>query len=178
LSGGEYLRQLSDYLDLNEEIVRSSIRRPPGKKPVDQTEGLFLPAEKRLLQILLEDEKLAAELLARAREEDFRGLRSEAALAFLLDCGRKGRRILLPELAKAAGPELSRSITELLQERTCPGSGEEAKDCLQTLRRTALETTLRALSKEIERCERSGEKAKLASLLAQKQALTKKIMSM
>jgi DNA primase len=178
ISGSEYLRQLCEYLDLDERIVRSSIERTPGKKPALQTEGFLLPAEKRLLQILLEDEGLAAGLLAGAREDDFRGLRSEAAFAFLLDCTTKRRRVLLPELSKAVGPELSRPISELLQERTGRGSGEEAMDCLQTLRRTVLETRLRALQKEIVRCERNGETEKLASLLSQRQALTKKIMSM
>ena len=178
ISGSEYLRQLCEYLDLDERIVRSSIERTPGKKPALQTEGFLLPAEKRLLQILLEDEGLAAGLLAGAREDDFRGLRSEAAFAFLLDCTTKRRRVLLPELSKAVGPELSRPISELLQERTGRGSGEEAMDCLQTLRRTVLETRLRALQKEIVRCERDGEKEKLAALLSQRQALTKKIMSM
>ncbi len=178
MSGSEYLRQLCEYLDLNEQIVRTSIKGTPGKKPMQQTEGLFLPAEKRLLQILLEDKELAAGLMAEARQEDFRGLRGEPALVFILECMRKGKRVLLPELSKAVGPELSRPISELLQERTGPGSGEEAMDCLQTLRRMVLQSRLRALSKEIDRCERNGEKEKLSALLSEKQTLTKKIMAM
>jgi RNase P/RNase MRP subunit POP5 len=85
--------------------------------------------------------------------------------------------VLLSDLSRTVGPELSRSISEWLQERRGRGSGEEAMDCLQTLRRTALEAKLRALQKEIVRCERNGEKEKLAALLSQKQAMTKKIMS-
>jgi RNase P/RNase MRP subunit POP5 len=96
----------------------------------------------------------------------------------MLDRSRKGKRVHLPELAGAVGPELSRAISELLQERTGPGSGEEARDCLRSLRKTALESGLRALQKEIVRCERNGEKEKLAALLTRKQALTKQIMSM
>jgi DNA primase len=178
ISGSEYLRQLCEYLDLDERIVRSSIERTPGKKPALQTEDFLLPAEKRLLQILLSDEELAAGLLAEAREEDFRGLRGETALTFILDCTRKGKQVLLPELSKAVGPDLSRSISELLQERRGRGSEEEAMDCLQTLRKTVLEVSFRALQKEIARCQRNGEKERLAGLLSQRQALTKKIMSM
>ena len=178
ISGSEYLRQLCEYLDLDERIVRSSIERTPGKKPALQTEDFLLPAEKRLLQILLSDEELAAGLLAEAREEDFRGLRGETALTFILDCTRKGKQVLLPELSKAVGPDLSRSISELLQERRGRGSEEEAMDCLQTLRKTVLEVSFRALQKEIDRCQRNGEKERLAGLLSQRQALTKKIMSM
>jgi len=178
ISGSEYLRQLCDYLDLDEQVVRSSIKGTKGKKPSLQTEAFFLPAEKRLLQILLEDEELAAGLLAEAREEDFRGLRGETALTFILECTRKGKQVLLPELSKAVGPDLSRSISELLQERRDRGSEEEAMDCLQTLRKTVLEVSFRALQKEIDRCQRNGEKERLAGLLSQRQALTKKIMSM
>jgi hypothetical protein len=50
-------------------------------------------------------------------------------------------------------------------------------DCLQTLRKTVLEARLRALQKEIVRCERNGEKEKLNALLSQRQALTKEIIS-
>ena len=177
ISGSEYLRQLCEYLDLDERIVRSSIERTPGKKPALQTEDFLLPAEKRLLQILLSDKELAAGLLAEAREEDFRGLRGEPALSFILDCTRKGKRVLLPEVSQAVGPDLSRSISELLQERRGRGSEEEVMDCLQTLRKTVLEARLRALQKEIVRCERNGEKEKLNALLSQRQALTKEIIS-
>jgi len=177
ISGSEYLRQLCEYLDLDEQIVRSSIKGPTRKIAPLKTEVFFLPAEKRLLQILLEDEELASGLLAEVQEEDFRGLRGEPALTFILDCTRKGKRVLLSELSGAVGAELSRSISELLQEGRGRGSGEEAMDCLQTLRRTAMETRIRALQKEIVRCERNGEREKLAALLSQKQALTKKIMS-
>ena len=173
----EYLRQTGEYLGVDESFLRQIIEKRPAGQAKEER-ALFLPAEKRLLQILLEDEELAAGLLAEAREDDFRGLRSEPAFAFMLDCKRKAKRVLLPELAKAVGPELSRPISELLQERTGRGSGEEAMDCLQTLRKTVLETMFRALQKEIDRCQRNGEKEKLAALLSQRQALTKKIISM
>jgi hypothetical protein len=63
-------------------------------------------------------------------------------------------------------------------ERLGRGTMEEAMENLTSLRRTQLEGLSRALQKEIDRCERSGERQKLAALLAQKQALTRKIVSM
>jgi hypothetical protein len=178
MSGSEYLRQLCEYVDLDEHIVRSSIKRTVTKTPPQQSQVFFLPAEKRLLQILLEEKEIAEGLCAEARPEDFRGLRAEPALAHILECTRKGKRVLLPELSQAVGPDLSRLISELLQERAGPGSGAEARDCLQALRRTILEARLVAIQKEINRCDKSGEKETLAALLAEKQALTKKIMTM
>ncbi|MFZ2054547.1 MAG: DNA primase [Candidatus Aminicenantales bacterium] len=173
----EYLRQASDHLGVEEALLRQIIEKPsPGK--TSEEKAFLFPAEKRLLQILLEDQGLAADLLKQVREEDFRGLKSEAALVFILDCARKGKQVVFSELGRAGGPELWRQVSEMMQERSGRGTPEEALDCLQTLRRMALGGQLRALQKEIVRCERNGEKEKLAALLSQKQALTKKIMSM
>jgi DNA primase len=172
----EYLHQTGEYLGVDESFLRQIIEtRPAGLPKADQ--ALFLPAEKRLLQIMLEDKELASGLLAEAQEEDFRGLRGEPAFTFILDCARQAKRLILSELSKAVGPDLSRSLSELMQERRGQGSREEAEDCLQTLRKTALEARLRALQREIVRCERNGEKEKLSALLSQRQALTKKIIS-
>ncbi|HUU38653.1 MAG TPA: DNA primase [Candidatus Desulfaltia sp.] len=173
----EYLRQASDYLGVEESLLRQIIEKPaPGKTGEEKV--LLFPAEKRLLQILLEDQELAADLLKQVEEEDFRGLRSEAALVFLLDCARKGKRVLFSELSSAVGPELWGQVSEMMQERSGRGTPEEALDCLQTLRKTALAGRLRALQKEIVRCERNGEKEKLARLLSQKQDLTRQILAM
>ena len=173
----EYLRQTAEYLGVEESFLRQLIEARPAKEPPSEP-SLFLPAEKRLLQILLENRELAAELMAEAQTDDFQGLRSERVFALIRECARKHERVLLPELAKAVGPELSRSIFELLQERRDRGNREEAIDCLQTLRKSVLEARFRALQREIDRCERNKEKEKLVALLAQRQALTKKIMSM
>ena len=173
----EYLRRASDYLGVEESLLRQIIEKPaPGKTGEEKV--LLFPAEKRLLQILLEDQELAADLLKQVEEEDFRGLRSEAALVFLLDCARKGKRVLFSELSSAVGPELWGQVSEMMQERSGRGTPEEALDCLQTLRKTALAGRLRALQKEIVRCERNGEKEKLARLLSQKQDLTRQILAM
>ena len=173
----EYLRQTAEYLGVEESSLRQIIEARPAKG-FQPEPALFLPAEKRLLQILLENGALAGELLAEARADDFRGLRSERVLAHIFESARKREPVLLPELAKAVGPELSRSVFELLQERRDRGSREEAVDCLQTLRKSMLEAQFRALQREIDRCERNGERQKLGALLVQRQALTKKIMSM
>jgi DNA primase len=173
----EYLRRAGDHLGVEESLLRQIIEKPGAGKATEE-KALFFPAEKRLLQVLLEDPGLAVDLLKEVRAEDFRGLQSEGALVFVLNCAREGKRVVLTELSKAVGPELWRQVSEMMQERSGRGTPEEAQDCLQTLRKTALEARLRALQKEIVRCDRNGEKDKLARLLSQKQALTKKIMSM
>lgn len=174
----EYLREAGDRLGVEESLLRRIIERPATEKAREE-KSVFFPAEKRLLQILLEDQALAAGLSKQVREDDFRGLKSEPVLAFIMDCARQGKRPLITELSRAAGVELWRQVSEtMMEERSGRGSTEETLDCLQALRRKALETRLRVLSIEIERCERNGEKEKLARLLSQKQALTRQILAM
>ncbi len=173
----EYLRQAGDRLGVEESLLRQIIERRTSETTREEKAFLF-PAEKQLLRILLEDQTLAISLAKQVRDEDFRGLQSEAALVFVLDCARKGKRVLFSELSRAAGVQLWRQVSETLQERSDRGTIDEALDCLQTLRRRALEGQLRDLQKEIVHCERKGEKEKLARLLSQKQALTKQILAM
>jgi DNA primase len=173
----EYLRQASEYLAVDEALLRRFIDKPSVEQGQEE-KPLLLPAEKRLLQILLEDQDVGHELLTTAREDDFQGLKGEPAFRFLLENCRKGNKVQFSELARAVGPELARQLSEGMFERTGPGSLAEAEDCLTCLRKTSLENQLRALQKEIVRCERNGEKDQLPRLLTQKQNLTRQILAM
>ena len=173
----EYLRQAGDYLGVDEAFLRQIIERRPAGQAKEERTGLF-PAEKRLLEILLQNPQVAGQILIQTEEDEFSGLASEAALKFIRDCVRERRKIELAELGKAMPSQLSRWISEAMQERLGKGTIEEAMENLTSLRKTQLESLSRSLQKEIDRCQRNGEKQKLASLLTQKQALTKKIMSM
>jgi len=173
----EYLRQAGDYLGVDEAFLRQIIERRPAGQAKEERTGLF-PAEKRLLEILLQNPQVAGQILIQTEEDEFSGLASEAALKFIRDCVRERRKIELAELGKAMPSQLSRWISEAMLERLGKGTIEEAMENLTSLRKTQLESLSRSLQKEIDRCQRNGEKQKLASLLTQKQALTKKIMSM
>ncbi|MEW5900672.1 MAG: DNA primase [Acidobacteriota bacterium] len=173
----EYIRQASEYLSVDEALLRQFIEKPAAGGPKEE-KSVFLPAEKRLLQLLLEDQKAAAGLLGQALEEDFRGLKGEAAFRFILDCCRRRKSVLFTELAEAVGSDLSRQLSQVLVERPDRTSAEEALDCLLTLRKTSLEAKRRAIKREIDRCERSGEKSKLAGLMKEFESLTRQILSM
>jgi DNA primase len=173
----EYLRQMSEHFSVDEAMLRLMIEKPAAKRTREE-KALLLPAEKRLLQILLGDQGFAPDFLAHTRPEDFSGLKGEPAFLFLLEGCRKGKKPVLSELARAVGPELSRHISELMLEKSRPGTAEEILDCLCSLRKTSLQSQLQALQKEIVRCERNGEKDKLSQLLSQKQNLTRQIISL
>lgn len=177
LEGSEHLRQLSEYLNLEEQLLRDKIKGKPFEKTIEDKE-FFLPAEKRLLQILLENHMVAPQVLIKTREEDFRGLKSESAFKFMIENQKKGKMVVFPELSRAVEPDLSRCLSQMMQERADQGTIEEALDCLNSLRKTSLESQLKALQKEIVRCERNGEKDRLKRLLTQKQTLTREILAM
>jgi DNA primase len=176
LEGSEHLRQLSGFLNLEEQLLRDRIK---GKSIENKTEEweFFLPAEKRLLQILLENNTITPQLLTKTREEDFRGLKSEPAFKIMVESHKKGKKVVFPELSRAVEPDLSRCLSQMMQEQAGQGTEEEALDCLRSLRKTSLESQLKALQKEIVQCERSGEKDRLKRLLSQKQSLTKEILA-
>ncbi len=177
LEGMQHLKQLSEYLNLEEKLLRDRIKAKLVKK--NEEEGDFLlPAEKRLLQILLDNHTVAFQVLTKAKEEDFKGLRSEPAFKFLVENQKKGKKATFPELFRCVEPDLSRCLSQIMLEQAERGTEQEALDCLVSLRKTALETQLRILQKEIIRCERNGEKDKLSRLLSQKQNLTRQIVAM
>jgi DNA primase len=176
LEGSEHLRQLSGYLNLEEQLLRDRIKGKSIENNIEEKD-FFLPAEKRLLQILLENHTITPQLLTKTREEDFRGLKSEPAFKIMVESHKKGKKVVFPELSRAVEPDLSRCLSQMMQEQAGQGTEEEALDCLHSLRKTSLESQLKALQKEIVQCERSGEKDRLKRLLLQKQSLTKEILA-
>lgn len=173
----EYLRQVSELLSVDESLLRQ-ITEKATAEPNQEERELFLPAEKRLLQIVLENRRIATAVEAKIRREDFQGLKSEPALTFIFERTRQGKNFALAELLQAVGPHLAIPLSRLVLESSHPATEEEAFDCLSSLRRTSLETELRALQKEIVRCERRGEKERLTQLLSQKQNLTRELLAL
>ncbi len=173
----EYLRQVSELLSVEEFLLRQVIEKSPQEQSQEERE-MFLPAEKRLLQIFLENRRVAASVGAKIKREHLKGLKSEPALAFILEKSRTGKDFAFAELLEAVGPKLASPLSRLLLEPLGRATEEEALDCLISLRRTCLENELRALQREIVRCERNGEKDQLSQLLSQKQNLTRQILAL
>lgn len=173
----EYLRLVSELLSVEESLLRQVIGKGANEPDREESES-FLPAEKRLLQILLEDSRIASLLEAKMKPEDYKGLKSEPAFTFILENSRKGKAVVFPELSQAVGAQLARRLSQISLEQIGRATEEEALDCLFSLRKTSLESQFLALQKEIVRCERNGEKERLCRLLGQKQSLARQILSL
>jgi len=172
----EYLKQASEILSVDEEVIRNITKQKEEKKAPEAKE-LFLPAEKRLLQILLENKDIASLVCAEMKEADFHGLKGESIFKILLDSFKSNKKISIHELNQELEPVLLSSLSRIRLEEENPPSEEEALDCLNALRKISLQNQMKNLQAEIIRLERNGEKEKLSSLLSQKQDLTKQIIS-
>lgn len=172
----EYLKQASEILSVDEEVIRNITKQKEEKKAPEAKE-LYLPAEKRLLQILFENKDIASLVYEEMKEDDFRGLKGESIFKILLDSFKSNKEISIQELNQELEPMLLSSLSRIRLEEGNPPTAEEALDCLYTLRRISLQNQLKNLQAEIIRLERNGKKEKLSSLLSQKQDLTKQIIS-
>jgi len=177
LKGSEYLKQMCERLGIEENIVRNSLTIK--FKDADRMNvGEFLPAEKRLLQIVFESPELRPAVFAEIGEGDLQGLKSEPIFRIIFDSFRKDQNLIIHEIQKEIGPSLSQQLSKAMVERGAPPSVEEALDCLCALQISCKETALRKVQVEIAREERNGDRAKVEALLGLKQDLTKQILAL
>ncbi|MFB0565637.1 MAG: DNA primase [Candidatus Aminicenantaceae bacterium] len=170
----EYLKQTSELLSVDEEVLRSIIQQKLAEKSTEERDP-FLPAEKRLLQILIENDSIAPHVFAEMKEDDFHSLKGEPIFKFFFNSFKKKNPITFHELNQVIEPKLLSSLSKALLEKGSNPTVNEALDCLYTLRQLYLENRSKELKEEIMRSERKGEKEKITSLLNQRQDIAKKL---
>lgn len=182
IRGSEYLKQVSEYLALDEQVVRDSIRiKQSRKESAEKSEEkvTFLLAEKRLLQILLEDKRIASYVFPEMKEEHFQGLKTEPIFAALTEYSKKGKEPDFNELRQKIDSSLSSSLAKaLLLEKEQAATVEEAFECLNALKQFSLENRKKELKAEIISMEKKGDKEKLRSLLIQRQDIINQLSSL
>lgn len=170
----EYLKQTSEYLGIEESDLRAMIRRKVGDREVDQAD-MFLPAEQRLLQILLSQPSLAGKVFSEMRTDDIQGLKSAPVFLHLQDRCEQGNALVLHELKQIIMPPLFAALSKIMLENGHEATLEEALDCLYALRQVSLERQSKELNREIARLEKQGEKDKALSLLNHKLDLAREL---
>lgn len=173
----EYLRSISGELGVDETLLRSLSRGKPADAPAAAV-GTFLPAEKRLLQLLLEDRSLRTDVFADLQEDELAGLKSGPIFAIMLRLFEKNQDFILSEIQKGVAPELARELSLALLEKGEAPSKDEAIDCLCALRMAAKESEIRRIQGEIAREEASGRTEDLAALMRRKQELTRQVIAL
>ncbi len=134
------LPEAGGRLARNRRVGPPRLVEKPAAAAAKEGKDFLLPAEKRLLQIVLQNPEVRAQVLAALKEEDLVGLKSQPAFRLLCEHHRSGREIAYASLAKALPPALASLINVALMERLGPGTVEEAADCLHELRVCSLET--------------------------------------
>jgi len=160
----EYLKQISEYLDIDEKEFRKTIKQKTGtqKRTAPIT---FLEAERRLLQIIFHDDRLAAEVFKTIHSDDYHGLTSEPIFTLFAGYFKKGKNPDFHEFKEKIEAPLFSSLSQALLESTPSPSLDEMQDCLSTLRQYSLSKQLKRLKSQIVDMKQKGEPAKIAPLL-------------
>jgi len=169
-----YIKELSEYLFIDEKVIRSIVKQKTERAQAQKISE-FLPAEKRLLQIIFEDSQIAAKVFDMMRNEDFLGLKSEEIFSALRDIIQNKTPVNFPELMQKLSPSLFSSLSEILVEKGQEITTEEAMDCVDALKQHSLERKWDKLNTQIAMMEKKGETETLASFLKTRQEITEEL---
>lgn len=169
-----YIKELSEYFFVDEKIIRSIIRQKTGRAQEQKTSD-FLPAEKRLLQIIFDDTQIAVKVFDMMQSEDFLGLKSEEIFSALRDVIKNKKPVNFPELMQKLTSSLFSSLSKILVEKGQEATTEEAMDCMDALKKFSLERKWGEINIQIAMMEKKGEKESLASFLKIRQEITEEL---
>jgi DNA primase len=192
----EWATRIAQQLRIEEPVLRESMRKAANERRSEVKARPELvgragkPAERRLVQMLIEADEfrsqLAQEILA---GELHLGLEGERILALLVEACVSGSRPDAAALATALEERDRRLLFEIAFESAAPPTWEEAESCLAVLRRRRAEEELAAVQQEIESYAAAagasagasgparGAGAELKTLLERKQQLRRRLDS-
>ena len=171
------MKQASEQLSIDENVLRSMLQRKSTEEKEMEKE-IFLNAEKRLLQILLEEKEIAPFIFAEIKEEYFQGLKSKPLFNALSESFRKGKSSNLHELKQKVDPSLVNSLSKAMLEKEQNATVEEAFECLNALKQLSLENQAKKLKAELALLERKGEKEKILPVIKQIQDTKKELSTL
>ena len=183
----EWASRIAQQLRVDEPVLRESLRRAAAERrnEVKTQPGLggraAKPAERRLVQILMEPSDFRERLGEEIRQQQLQvGLETERILSVLLEACASGA---LPD-ATSVAPKLAEHDRRLLFEIAFEGgseaSWEEAESCLEVLRRRKSEEELALVQRQIEACAGSasgGDAEQLRALQERKLELRRRLQS-
>ena len=166
----EYLKQASEYLSIDETFMRSIIQKKSSQNQYSEKE-YFLPAEKRLLQIIFEDSLIATGIVEDINDDDYKGLKSEPVFQAFKEFFKLKKSPNFNELRKKIDPSLFSYLSKILMEKGPTPSLKEAKDCIAALREFSFEKQSKVLKAQITIMEKNGKIDQLPNLMKQLQEL-------
>ncbi|MGA3293644.1 MAG: DNA primase [Candidatus Acidiferrales bacterium] len=153
----EWATRIASELRVDEPVLREALRRAAAerrsevKPKAELLAPVVRPAERRLMQMLVEAEgfreKLAREI---ASNHLHRGLETERIFEALVSAIVSGERADAATLAGALEEKDRRMLFEVLFESSAEATWEEAESCLGVLRSRPVEQELAELQRKIE----------------------------
>jgi DNA primase len=181
----EWATRIAQQLRIEEPVLRESMRKAANERRSEVKARPELvgragkPAERRLVQILIESEEFRSQLARDIRAEELhRGLEVERILAVLVEACESGERPDAATLATSLDDRDRRLLFEIAFESSAPPTWEEAESCLAVLRRRRAEQELAAVQKQIESqaaAAGAGAGGELRRLLERKQELRRRL---
>jgi DNA primase len=181
----EWATRIAQQLRIEEPVLRESMRKAASERRSEVKARPELmgrvgkPAERRLVQMLIEAEEFRAQLAQEIRGEELhRGLESERILGALVETCATGVRPDAAELALSLEERDRRLLFEIAIESAAPPTWEEAQSCLAVLRRRRAEEELTTVQKQIESfaaAAGAGAGGELRRLLERKQELRRRL---
>jgi DNA primase len=171
----DYIKQASEYLQVDEGRLRSIINKKVDKGP--ETEKVrFLPAEAILLKIMFQDKGITSRIIDFLKEDYFKGLKGESIFIEIKKAYARNKKIPdFHEFKQVLDKSSYSALSELQFGEDIPHTFEEAKDCVESLKDRALELKCAELDAQIKIMQRKGDHEKSNKLLGQKFEIKKQL---
>jgi DNA primase len=182
----EYIKKLSQELDVLEESLLLELRKIKEERPVSEGQAVkahpqkaqpLPPTEKLLIQLLLEETALIERVRDCIEIEDFQNEHAAQIMGLLFSLTLDGKNIEPKSLVNQLKDE---EITRLVCESSCmPEVFQQDKekilsDCIQRLKMKRLVSRRHCLQKEIKAAQSSGNEAQIQKLMHEFQHLIQK----
>jgi DNA primase len=171
----EWASRIASELRVEEPVLREALRKAAAERRSEVKLKPELvgqpvkPAERRLMQLLVEADGFRERLAREIREAGLhRGLETQEIFTVLIEAAGSGTRPDPAALAESLSENDRRLLFEVLFESAVDAAWEEAESCLTVLRRRQVEVELAAVQRLIEEKPAAVE---LRRLLARKQEL-------
>jgi len=171
----DYIKQASEYLQVDEGILRSIINKKAEEIP-EKEKVHFLPAEKILLKILFRDKGITSRIINFLKEDYFKGLKGESIFREITKAYKKDKIIPnLNELKQILDKSVYSALSEMQFDENIPHTFEEAKDCIDSLKERSLEMKCAEIDAQIKKSQRNGNHEKSTELLNKKFEIKKQL---
>lgn len=178
----EWATRIASQLGIDEPVLRETFRKAAAErrsevKPnLDLMSGSVKPAERRLIQMLIESDDLRTNVASAMLDEELhKGIETEKIFVALLEATKSGQRPEPAILADYLEGKDRAIFFQIAFEPLSEATPEEAQSCLSVLRRRRVELELAAVQKQIA-ANPAGKG--LNDLLSRKQELNKQLKGM